>query len=159
MADDSDPPRVFYQLKPREFERVNALSGSSTPDAPPSDENPAPPAPAKIDIHDLYAQAAIPGRVLATGERVGAKNEVHVILKENLNQANAAGLNHLAPKPKRRSRRTRDYLLVLISLNAFFSFAAFGPYSNAVTLAYGVAGIIFSTLGLTWVMYFVMDDY
>ena len=159
MADDSDPPRVFYQLKPREFERVNALSGSTPPDAPPSGEGPPNPPSATIDIHDLYAQAAIPGRVLPTGDKVSAKNEVHVLLRDNLNRANAAGLNELAPKPKRRSRRVRDYLLVVISLNSFFCFAAFGPYSNAVTLAYGVAGIIFSTLGLTWIMFFVMDDY
>ena len=112
-----------------------------------------------IDVHELYTQAATPGPVLAIGEKVSAKNEVHVILKDNLNRANAAGLNDLAPKPKRRSRRTRDYLFVVIPLNAFFGFAAFGPYANPVTFVYGIAGMIFSTVGITWVMFFVMDDY
>ena len=159
MADDSDPPRVFYQLKPREFERVNAIPGSSTPDAATTSEGSAAPASEKIDVHDLYAQAATPGPVLAIGEKVSAKNEIHVLLQDNLSHANAAGLNHLAPKPKRRSRRTRDYFLVVITLNAFFAFAAFGPYANAVTFVYGIAGMIFFTVGITWVMFFVMDDY
>jgi hypothetical protein len=114
---------------------------------------------AKIEVRDLLAQAAVPGPVLAQGEKVGVKNEVHGILKENLNIANAAGLNELAPKPKRRSRRTRDFFLVVVPINAFFGFAAFGPYANPVSLSYGIAGIIIATLGLGWVMFFVMDDY
>lgn len=36
---------------------------------------------------------------------------------------------------------------------------AFGPYRNPMTLAYGIGGMIVFTLGLTWVMWFVMDDY
>lgn len=159
MADDSDPPRVHYQLKPRAFERVNAPVASPSPVDPAATVVPAPDPSAKIEVRDLLAQAAVPGPVLAHGEKAGLKNEVHGILKENLNIANAAGLNELAPKPKRRSRRTRDYFFVVIPLNAFFGFAAFGPYSNAISFVYGVGGMIFSTVGITWVMFFVMDDY
>lgn len=159
MADDSDPPRVYYQLKPREFERVNAPAVSPAPAEPSAALAPAPDPSAKIEVRDLFAQAAVPGPVLAQGEKVGVKNEVHGILKENLNHANAAGLNELAPKPKRRSRRTRDYFLVVIPLNAFFGFAAFGPYANPVSFIYGIAGLIFVTIGIGWVMFFVIDDY
>ena len=157
MADDSDPPRVFYQLKPREFERVNATPAPAPSETAPAATPPTDPA-GKIEVQDLYRQAATPGPLLTT-HKTGAQNEVHAILKENLDRANAAGLNTLTPKPKRRSRRTRDYILVVTALDLFFGFAAFGPYSNVGTMAYGVAGIIISTLGLGWIMFFVMDDY
>ena len=159
MADDSDPPRVYYQLKPREFERVNAV----TPPPPSVELTPAvsqPPDPsAKIEVENLLAHAAVPGPILAHGQKEVVQNEVHGILKENLDRANAAGLNTLAPKARRRSRRTRDFLFVVIPLDAFFGFAAFGPYANPVSFIYGIAGLIFSTVGIGWVMFFVMDDY
>ena len=152
MADELDPPRKYYQLKPREFEVVNH-----------------PPSPAgahagtqhtkKIEMRELYEQARTPGPVLNTTPKVAEKNQIHAILQDNLARANAAGLNTLAPKPKRRSRRMRDFFLVLVPLDAFFAYAAFGPFSNVGLMAYGVAGLIIATLGLTWVMFFVMDDY
>lgn len=159
MADESDPPRVFYQLKPKEFERVNSVpeSPSSMPLA--GSENPPAPPPAKIDIHDLYAQAATPVPLLTHGERRGTPNEVHALLQDNLARANTAGLNDLAPKPRRRSRRLRDYLILVVPLDAFFGFAAFGPYHNVGTMAFGVAGLIVATLGIGWVMFVVMDRY
>jgi hypothetical protein len=154
MADD-DPPRQFYQLKPREFEAVNC----PVPQTPPVARGEPHQASGKIDIRDLYEQAKTPGPLLATARAAARRNDIHVILEDNLSRANAAGLNTLSPKPKRRSRRTRDYFLVMIPLTAFFAYAAFGPYSNVMLMAYGVAGIILSTLGLGWIMFGVMDDY
>lgn len=158
MADESDPPRKFYQLKPRPFEQVNApLSPTPFPSlpVPPAGQIPG----GRIDVRDLYEQSRIPGPVLTPSGKEGAKNDVHVILQDNLAHANAAGLNTLTYKRKRRSRRTRDYFLVTISLDALFGFLAFGPYSNVVIMAYSFAGIILTTVGLWWVMFFVMDDY
>jgi hypothetical protein len=151
---DEDPPRQFYQLKPREFEAVNR---PSPPPAPAGGG--MPPTTGRIDVRDILKQASTPGPVLPTTRATAQKNDVHVILEDNLARANAAGLNALSPKPKRRSRRRRDYLMVMIPLNAFFAFAAFGPFSNVMLMAYGVAGIILSTLGLGWIMFGVMDDY
>jgi hypothetical protein len=157
MADDSDPPRKFYQLKPRPFEQVNAPV-SETPASSPAQSRERT-RDAKIDVRDLYEQSRTPGPVLTPPGREGAQNQVHAILQDNLAHANAAGINTLTYKRKRRSRRTRDYFLVTISLDAFFAFLAFGPYSNVVIMAYSFAGIIITTLGLWWVMFFVMDDY
>jgi|SRR5688572_15648850 len=152
---DEDPPRQFYQLKPREFETVNRPSPPLAPA-----ESGTPPSPTgRIDVRDIFKQASTPGPVLPTTRAAAQKNEVHAILEDNLARANAAGLNALSPKPKRRSRRRRDYLMVMIPLNAFFGFVAFGPFSNVMLMAYGVAGIILSTLGLGWIMFGVMDDY
>lgn len=155
MADEPDPPRKFYQLKPREFEVVNELS-SAIPQG--RNHDPAHPI-GRIEVRELYQQANTPGPVLPVGAKVVLKNEVHALLDDNLARANAAGLNELTPKPKRRSRRTRDFFAVVIPLDLFFGYAAFGHYSNVAMMAYGVAGIIISTIGLGWVMFFVMDDY
>src|SRR5262245_42788027 len=99
MDDELDPPRKFYEFKPREFEVVNKLR----PTAP--TENTSPPRATdpdrKIEISELYRQAAVPGAVLNRTSDT-AKNEVHAILEDNVARANAAGLNNLAPKPKRR---------------------------------------------------------
>ena len=155
MADELDPPRKFYELKPRAFETVNKPLRAAPPGGVPL----PPTQGAKIEVQDLYNQAQTPGPILTLGRTIGSENEVNTILKDNLAHANAAGLNTLTFKRKRRSRRTRDYFLVVIPLNAFFAFVAFGPYSNAAVLMYGFAGIILSTVGLTGGMFFVMDEY
>lgn len=161
MPEDSDPPRKFYQLKPKEFDALNAHVPSSpsasedlgVPDPGPSEINHG-----RIDVRELVKQAHRPGRALSRKERAEA-NEVHAVLAANHARANAAGLNQVAPRPRRPSRRKRDYWLLLVSLNACFAFVAFGPFRNPMTFVYGLAGMILFSVGLTWVMWFVMDDY
>lgn len=155
MAEELDPPRKYYQLKPREFEVVNEPVSAM----PAQGETRAPPSPNKIEARELCQQAMTPGPVLGPAQKPVVKNEVHAILHDNLARANAAGLNDVPLKPKRRSRRTRDFLLVVIPLDAFFGYVAFGPYSNVMLMAYGVAGVIVSTIGIGWIMFVVMDDY
>jgi hypothetical protein len=155
MPDELDPPRKYFQLKPREFETVN------NPPRVPGQTNAqeeAEAAAGRISVQDLIKQAKMPGAALS-GPPAQPRNEVHAILQDNLTHANAAGLNQLSPKPKRRSRRKRDYWLLLLGLDGFFAFMAFGPYANPMTFIYGIAGIIMFTLGLTWVMWFIMEDY
>lgn len=81
------------------------------------------------------------------------------MLRENLARANAKGANDLGPAPTRKNRRTRDYFIVLIPVNAFFAFFAFGPLANPITFIYGIAGIAFFTVALTWVMFGIMNKY
>ena len=146
MRDEPDPPRKFYQLKPKEFEAVN----------PPSNLPPVDSTPTTVRGH---LRAANEGPILRPHQAPPAETEVHALLRDNHARANAAGLNDVAPRVRRPSRRKRDYWLLLIPINAFFAFMAFGPYRNPMTLAYGIGGMIVFTLGLTWVMWFVMDDY
>lgn len=161
MADDPDPPRKFYQLKPKEFDVVNEHAPQSPPpsselaakDSGPSEINQG-----RIDVRDLFKQAATPGPALAQQQRAKA-NEVHAILAANVARANAAGLNEVAPRPRRPSRRKRDYWLCLTLVNAIFAFAVLGPFRNPVTFVYGFAGMILFSVGFTWIMWFVMDDY
>jgi len=156
MVDEPDSPRKFYQLKPREFETLNQFRPAASEPGPAAGLQSAD---KKIVVQEFYEQANAFRHPLPRDKTLTPMNDVHVILNDNLARVNAAGLNELAPKPRRRSRRLRDFLIVSISLDAFFAFAAFGPFSSVATMAYGVAGIIISTIGLGWVMFFVMDDY
>ncbi len=86
--------------------------------------------------------------------------DVRQILRDNVARAGAAGLNELAPAPARRSRRSRDFWLLLISTNLFFGGIAIwvGP-SVPIPFVSALAGMAFVSAALTWVMWVVMDDY
>ncbi len=148
MRDEPEPPRQHFRLKPREFEIMNAPGSQAPSDATPTD----------VQGHFRAATAGPKTRPPRPVTPAPA-NDVQVLLRDEAARLQAAGVNELTPKPRRRSRRTRDYWLLVLSLNAFFAFAAFGPFRNPMTLTYGIAGMIITTLGLTWVMWFVMDDY
>lgn len=166
MADENDPPRKFYGLKPRNFERVNPApeAGSSPAAEVPSDTIPIDPGPAAatdapIDTREL-ARAAATNMPLLTGNAAANRdNEIHALLRENLARANAAGLNDLAPQKRRRSRRWRDYLLSILLVNGAIIALVLWLGVNAVTFVFGLGGIAIVTTGLAWVMFGVMDDY
>jgi hypothetical protein len=141
MHDEPDPPRRHYQLKEREFDRVNPRAGEAADSAP-------------IDINDLYRSA--------NGTRPGMKppaipppvdNDVLAILRENHARAEAAGLNAITPPPKRKSKRLRDYLVLMVAGNAYF---IAGLYINPV---FAGAGLVLFNISLTWIIWVVMDKY
>jgi hypothetical protein len=157
--DEQEPPRKFYGLKPKEFERLNKVAGEpAQPDLRP-DPGIVHTEKERIDLRDILHTAAHGAPLLGNNGPVNRENEVHGVLRENHAAANAAGLNTLAPKPKRRSRRTRDYWIVMIPVNGFFAFWAFGPWANPASFVYGIAGMALFTSGFTWVMFFIMEDY
>lgn len=161
MPPESEPPRKFYQLKPKEFERLNGV-----PDAVPAADSPAgsaaetpSPPPAPIDVRALARIATPPGPALAGRAANSRPNDVHALLAQNAAHAEAAGLNTVSPPKPRRSKRRRDYFLLLVPVNLFFAFWAFGPFANPMTLVYGLGGMALFTAGLSWLMFGVMDDY
>lgn len=169
MPEEQDPPRKFYDLKEAQFDAVNARS----------DHHPA------IDVKDLFKQAAGPGTPRTPGPeqtpdlrsppgpaavtisgipvrpRPADPSDIHGMLRENLDRANAAGLNELEKKPPRPSRRKRDYWFLMITGNCVLAvlFAGAVVTRNAFLMAFSAAGIGLVSAGLTWVMWFVMDDY
>jgi len=112
----------------------------------------------KIDVKELFKQANRPKRMLANQARQPESNEVHALLRDNLERANAAGLNDVGVPRRRLSRRKRDYFLILIPVDIFFALLAWRG-GNPMTFAYGVGGFMIFSLGLTWLMWFVMEDY
>ncbi len=158
MADSDDPPRKLYQLKPRDFERVNATPSSDTDAAPAAPGAPAEPGP--IDVRDL-ARLAAQGQPLLSPRREPApgRTDVHGVLQENLARANAAGLNDVDLTPRPPSRRKRDYWFCLVAGNAFIVGLVLRLGLNPMTVMFGFGGVIVFSVGLTWIMWFVMDRY
>lgn len=148
MRDDPEPPPRNFQLKPRDFDSVNG----------PGRQRPADGAPTDVRGH---LRAANAGQTRALGQGGGAKrpNDVQALMRDHAAKMRRADLDEVTLRPRRASRRKRDYWIVLIPLNAFFAFFAFGPFRNPMTFAFGIGGMIIVTVGLTWVMWFIMDDY
>jgi hypothetical protein len=170
MPDESDPPRKIYGLKPREFERVNPARAPAPVPAPGS-EPPKPPPPAAvgpIDVRDLFRQAQTGQPLLSPHARPNsAVNEVHALLRDNHERANAAGLNDVSSRPRRASKRKRDYWVMMIAGTAVLgTIAAWGAFrvlagddSGGLVFVGGVAGLVMFNAVLWWIMWHVVGDY
>ena len=144
MPEESDPPRKFYELKEAEFEAVNQRSDHQQ----------------SIDVREHYGSAtALSG--IPVPKPAPKENDVHGLLRDNVARANEAGLNALAEKSRRPSKRKRDYWFLMISGNALLAllFVTATAQGNAFMMAFSAAGIGLISAGLTWVMWFIMDDY
>ena len=85
--------------------------------------------------------------------------DVHQVLRDNLTRENAAGMNAVKPMPPRPSRRKRDFWLMLVLGNLTIVATVLITRGNTVAVLFGVAGVLCLSVALTWVMWFVMDDY
>ena len=87
-------------------------------------------------------------------------NDIFAIQREIRAREIASGMDELKPVgTPRRSRRRRDYWLLLLGGNgAIIGLAALVGF-NPMTIVYAFAGVVLWTVGLTWVMWFVMGDY
>jgi hypothetical protein len=161
MADDSDPPRKHYQLKPKQFEAVNERVPASTGPAAPGGRDPGPAAgdPGRIDVRDLFKQAAASGPIRSAPKPTAPLNDVQALLKANTAHEAAAGVHELTPQAPRRSRRKRDYWISLLAAYAAIGGALKIASFNLMSIAFATAGAIIVTLGLTWIYWFVLDDY
>jgi hypothetical protein len=101
----------------------------------------------------------------ATFERVNlpvredptAPTDVYEILKRNKTAADI--LAEPFEVRTRRSRRTRDYWIVMVLGNAAIFGAILLLPKNVLTLSFGCSGAVLYSVGISWVMWFVMDDY
>lgn len=88
-------------------------------------------------------------------------NDIFAMQRDLRAREQTSGRDELAPMPERRSRRRRDYWLMVALLNGLGGAAA-GTASatgNLIVLTYALSGMLLGTVGLTWVMWVVMDDY
>jgi hypothetical protein len=172
MSDQPDPPRKFYDLKAREFERVNA-----PPTPPPTDETPVaapgatPPADSgPISVQEMFRQAQLGGPLLssqAKREKEAAANEVHAILRDNQARDEAAGLFAVSTEPKRPSKRKRDYwiwailatvvLLPIVLYTGFYVVA--GNRAAAIPFVCSLSALVMVHLMLYWIMWHIFEDY
>ena len=145
MPDAPDSPRKVYRLNPRALERAihppvaPAEPDPALPAVPPAADS-APPLPIHHPSHRPSEDPTDP--TVAPAE-----------------PAPAAPDEMLLPPP-RRSRRRRDYWVLMLASNLVFVFTALhvGPDAPLLFVA-TVAGMLVCSAALTWVMWFVMDDY
>jgi hypothetical protein len=78
------------------------------------------------------------------------------ILRLNREREIAAGRDQIVIAPSKRSRRVREFLSLLVGGNLA---ALIAWWLNPGAIVFCVAGAIIFTSGLTWVMFFVMEDY
>lgn len=149
MPDEDPPPRKYTLSGDRKFDVVNPPSGS-----PRTSES--------IDLQALIRSANSPRPTNPPVPPPSAgvpENDVQALLRTN-EAHEAAARGPTAPLPPRPpSRRKRDYFFTLITGNLLLAAAVVISGFNVIVLAYGAAGMIVLTLGLTWTMWFVMDDY
>lgn len=184
MSHDPDPPRKFYELKPREFERVNPPAREAqVPSSPRTAAASADPH-QRIDVRELIRQGTARGPAQSVNAPANRENEIHAILRENLARANAAGLNEVAPPTHVFRRRKRDFMVLLVSGNLFIAviyaaelFVGFqvhclaaqmpGEFGNLMRYALhnpaawamAPVGMVFFSGCLTWLMYGIMENY
>jgi hypothetical protein len=160
MSDEPDPPRKTYGLKLREFESVNEPRPNAPPATPPARDPGIIPATAgPIDVRELARHATVKGRALSSTAPVNRPNEIHAMLQDNLARADAAGLNELAPQVRRSSRRRRDYWVLMIGVNGLVASSLLIVGVNLVSIFVVLAAIGFFSAAVTWIMWFLLEDY
>jgi hypothetical protein len=145
VPDESDPPRKVYGFKERDFKRDNA---------PSSDAAPMPTAQDLAKLagfhHDPAARQSL--------AKAGDPNDVHVVLQQNRKSEQQHNLDAIEIK-ETKSRRKREFWLLLVGGNLFIIAGVWLSGINVMTVIFGLAGLIIFSLGLSWVMWQVMDRY
>ena len=80
------------------------------------------------------------------------------MLRENRVAEVESGLADVKPKKKRRSRRNRDFILIVGTIDAALV-AYIRVMQNPFSFIYGIAGITLVTSTVAWMMFVVNDDY
>ncbi len=144
MEPDDPPPKV-YGFKEREFKRDNMRPPGAAP-LPTAKE---------LAIMAGPVTAAPKG---ATGPKAGDPNDVYAVLQQN----RAAEKNLTGDEieiRKIKSRRWRDYWLILLSSEMLLGTVTVLGRGNPMTFVCGLAGMVLVGVSVTWIMWQVMDRY
>jgi hypothetical protein len=141
-----DPPRKFYEFGERKFKRDNALSSA------------LPPMPTAKDLAVMAGPAAPPATRAKAGPKSDDPNDVFHVLQKNRAVERKFGKDRIDIKEV-KSRRQREFWLLLVGGNLAIIASVVLSSINVVTVIFGLAGLIIFSLGLSWVMWQVMDKY
>jgi hypothetical protein len=173
---EETPPARRLALKPREVEpadgaslpvedmgisahlvlRENQLAAQGSPGPWPGDPvQPAASATDSLVFRKTEITPADSPAQLGDGETIS----VHVMLNRNHSAARDSGPELIAMPPHRKSRRQRDFIMIMaVAVLSVCALAAvFRHDRQMVDLA--LFGIVFVTVILVWIMYGVMDRY
>jgi hypothetical protein len=92
--------------------------------------------------------------------RPGDEEAINVadILLQNRIAEEKSGWGRLKFWRRRKSKRTRDFLLIVGGIDLSIALLV-KVMPSGVTLVYGLSAITLATTTLGWIMFFVMDDY
>ncbi|MBM3855792.1 MAG: hypothetical protein FJ399_22000 [Verrucomicrobia bacterium] len=163
MPDEADPPRKFYQFKPKGYDVLN----ERVPPPPPveatlvPDPGPVAAEAGRIDVKELIRQAGDPAPLHAGRNRGRNENEVYDMLREQYKRDLSHGHYELGPlDDSKRRRRIRNYWLALVAINVpLGSFAAWIGPGAAIPFVCAIAGMSMSTALLTWQTFFFRTHY
>lgn len=118
----------------------------------PSDTDP-PPKKYGLKAKEFTRVNAEPGT-----QEPSADHDVYAILQSNRAREQLHHLGEVEVKEV-KSRRRRDYWTLLLLTNTLLSVIAWQGRGNFIVLVSASTGVVLVTIGLTWVMWFVMSDY
>ncbi len=96
----------------------------------------------------------------AAADATPALNDVTALRHEVRAREVASGLDQIKPPDRPRpNQRRKDFWLLLIGGNLAIIGVTVLSGGNLISVLFGAAGVIMFSLGLTWVMWFVMDRY
>lgn len=143
-AQEEDPPRKNYGFKERDFKRDNAVGPAG---APPSAKDLA-----------MMAGPVVKSPQGATGPKADDPNDVFAALQHNRAVEQQHGVDQIEIR-KIKSKRWRDYWLMLIGGNLFIVGIVLLLGPNVVTVMFGFGGVVIFSASLTWIVWQVMGRY
>jgi hypothetical protein len=140
-----DPPPKAYGFKEREFKRDNVRAPGAEP------------LPTAKELA-IMAGPIIASPKGATGPKAGDPNDVYAALQHN--RAVEKELTGDEIEIRRiKSRRRRDYWLIMLSSEALLGTITVLGRGNPMTFVCGLAGMVLVGVSVTWIMWQVMDRY
>lgn len=161
MEDETGvPPRVF-RFAPREFVRANRPLGDSVQQAQVADPgvNPNSNSETPIDVRNIIRDALGDTQWGETGP-IRCENEVHGILRMNVESDRARGWYDVEPgKDRKRRRRIRNYVIALVAINAPLGLIAWtSGHTSPFPFVFAVAGMAYLSARVTWEAWFLRTD-
>lgn len=89
-------------------------------------------------------------------------NDVFAIREELRAREIAAGLDQLAPPAQPRpNRRRRDFLVLMLAINGVLVPLAIWGFrtGNAVLFIYALSALVLLNIGVTWILWVLLDRY
>jgi len=146
LYDEPDPPRKNYGFKDRDFQRDNAASSA------------VPPLPTAKELAIMAGPVAQHGRAAAGKRKADDPNDVYAALEKNRAVEKKLGLNEVEIR-ELKSRRKRDYWLLLITSQCALGAVAYVGRANPFFFVGAIAAMGFTAAALTWIMWQVMNKY
>lgn len=86
------------------------------------------------------------------------EHDIVAMLQQNRGVEQRHGKDQIEIK-QAKSRRKRDYWMILVGGNLLILGLVAIARFNPISLLFGLSGVIVLSLSITWLMWFVMDDY